>query len=125
MATIEHFAAHETDGLVRSPLPTPMLQPHEVQDRALFDAEMVRVFARSWIWLGDLEDIPQPGDFLTGRIGTQPGLLIRQGDGSVRGFLNACRHRGAPLTQMPTGHCGRTLTCPYHNWSYAIDGRLL
>ena len=119
------LAPHETDGLVHSTLSTPMLQPREVQDRALFDVEMVRVFGRSWVWLGDVEDIPEPGDFLTGRIGAQPVIVVRQADGSVRGFLNACRHRASPLAQEPLGHCGRTLTCPYHNWSYAIDGRLI
>src|SRR5262249_14828892 len=85
----------------------------------------VRVFGRSWVWLGDVEDIPEPGDFLTGRIGAQPVIVVRQADGSVRGFLNACRHRASPLAQEPLGHCGRTLTCPYHNWSYAIDCRLI
>jgi phenylpropionate dioxygenase-like ring-hydroxylating dioxygenase large terminal subunit len=117
--------AIETDSLVRSPLPTPMLQPVEVHDQHTFDLEMVRVFGRSWVWLGDLEDLKAPGDFITGRIGTQPVLVIRQPDGSLRGFLNACRHRASTLADGPAGHCGRTLTCPYHNWSYSIDGRLL
>ena len=117
--------ALETDGLVVSPLPTPMLQPPEVNDQGRFDLEMVRVFGRSWVWLGDVEDLRQPGDFIAGTIGTQPVVVIRQDDGSVRGFLNACRHRASILTATPTGNCGRTLTCPYHNWSYAIDGRLL
>jgi choline monooxygenase len=117
--------ALETDGLVTSPRPTPMLQPPEVHDQARFDLEMVRVYGRSWVWLGDVEDLRRPGDFLTGVIGTQPVIVIRQEDGSVRGFLNACRHRASTLTMEPTGTCGRSLTCPYHNWSYAIDGRLL
>jgi phenylpropionate dioxygenase-like ring-hydroxylating dioxygenase large terminal subunit len=105
--------------------PTPMLQPPEVNDQGRFDLEMVRVFGRSWVWLGDVEDLRQPGDFITGTIGTQPVIVIRQDDGSVRGFLNACRHRASTLAGTPTGNCGRIVTCPYHNWSYAIDGRLL
>jgi phenylpropionate dioxygenase-like ring-hydroxylating dioxygenase large terminal subunit len=115
----------ETDGLVRSPLPTPMLQPFEVYDQDRFDLEMVRVFARSWVWLGDTEDLENPGDFLTANIGYQSVLVIRQEDGSVKGFLNNCRHRASGLAFEPAGHCGRTLTCPYHNWAYAIDGRLV
>jgi phenylpropionate dioxygenase-like ring-hydroxylating dioxygenase large terminal subunit len=117
--------ATETDGLVPSPIPTPMLQPAEVRDQTRFDLEMVRVFGRSWVWLGDVEDLKEPGDCVTGRIGAQPVIVIRQADGSVRGFLNACRHRGAPLAGEPVAHCGPTLTCPYHHWSYAADGRLL
>ena len=60
------FVVDETAGLVPTPLPTPMLQPYEVYDQALFDQEMVRVFARSWVWLGDTEDLQEPGDFITG-----------------------------------------------------------
>jgi len=83
------------------------------------------VFARSWLWLGDTEDLAQPGDFITGRIGYQSVIVIRQEDGSLRGFLNNCRHRASGLAFEPAGHCGKTLTCPYHNWAYAIDGRLI
>src|SRR3546814_12962024 len=55
----------------------------------------------------------------------QPVIVIRQTDGSVKGFLNNCRHRASGLEFEPSGHCGRTLTCPYHNWAYSIDGTLV
>jgi choline monooxygenase len=113
----------ETDGLVpRSE--TPMLQPYEVYDQDLFDVEMVRVFGRSWVWLGDTEDLEQPGDYITANIGYQSVIVLRQDDGSVKGFLNNCRHRASGLAFEPAGHCKKALVCPYHNWSYAIDGRL-
>ena len=115
----------ETAGLVHAPVDSPMLQPYEVYDQELFDLEMVRVFARSWVWLGDTEDLAQPGDYITGTIGYQPVMVIRQEDGSVRGFLNNCRHRASGLLYEPAGNCGKTMTCPYHNWAYAIDGRLI
>jgi nitrite reductase/ring-hydroxylating ferredoxin subunit len=115
----------ETEGLVDSPLESPMLQPWEVYDQDLFDLEMLRVFARSWVWLGDTEDLKEPGDYLTGQIGYQPVIVIRQTDGTVKGFLNNCRHRASSVAEGPSGHCGRTLTCPYHNWAYSIDGRLV
>lgn len=115
----------EGAGLVPETPDSPMLQPWEVYDQDLFDLEMVRVFGRSWVWLGDTEDLENPGDFITGRIGMQPVIVIRQEDGSVRGFLNNCRHRASGLLFDPAGHCGKTLTCPYHNWSYSIDGRLI
>lgn len=115
----------ETDGLMASTDDSPMLQPWEVFDRSLFDLEMVRVFGRSWVWLGDTEDLQEPGDFLTGLIGMQSVIVIRQEDGSVKGFLNNCRHRASALTSEAAGHCGRTLTCPYHNWAYSIDGALI
>ena len=115
----------EGSGLVNSPLPSPMLQPWEVWDQDLFDTEMLRVFGRSWVWLGDTEDLRSPGDYITGRIGYQPVLVLRQADGGVKGFLNNCRHRASGLLFEEAGNCGSTLTCPYHNWSYAIDGRLV
>jgi len=114
----------ETEGLVRSPIETPMLQPWEAYDPDLFDLEMIRVFGRAWVWLGDTEDLKEPGDFITGQIGAQGVIVIRQSDGSVKGFLNNCRHRASGLAFEPAGHCGKTLTCPYHNWTYSIDGRL-
>src|SRR5438105_14946005 len=114
----------ELSGLVPA-TPSPMLQPWEVWDQDLFDLEMVRVFARSWVWLGDMEDLREPGDFVTGRIGYQSVIVLRQEDGSVRGFLNNCRHRASGLAFDAAGNCGKHLTCPYHNWSYDLDGRLV
>ena len=115
----------EGDSLVRSPLPTDFVQPWEVYDQELFDLEMVRVFGRSWVWLGDTEDLEEPGDFITGTIGYQRVVVIRQADGSLKGFLNNCRHRASGLAFEPAGNCGRTLTCPYHHWAYSIDGTLV
>jgi choline monooxygenase len=115
----------ETEGLVPHPLETPMLQPWEVYDQDLFDLEMIRVFGRAWVWLGDTEDLRKPGDYITGAIGNQQLIVVRQDDGRIKGFLNNCRHRASGLAFEPAGHCGRTLTCPYHNWAYAIDGRLI
>lgn len=118
-------APREGAGLVDAPLASPMLQPWEVWDQDLFDTEMMRVFGRSWVWLGDTEDLRAPGDYICGRIGYQQVLVIRQADGGVKGFLNNCRHRASGLLFEEAGNCGTTLTCPYHNWSYSIDGRLV
>ena len=115
----------ETEGLVPSPLPSPMLQPWEVFDQDLFDLEMLRVFGRSWVWLGDTEDLAEPGDYLTASIGYQSVLVVRTPDGSIKGFLNSCRHRASPVLSEPSGHCKSSMTCPYHNWSYDLDGRLI
>ena len=117
-------SARETDGLVPN-TPTPMLQPWEVYDRDLFDLEMARVFARSWLWLGDTEDLQAPGDYITSCIGAQPVLVVRTADGEIKGFLNNCRHRASGVLFDPAGNCGSTMTCPYHNWTYDLDGRLV
>jgi phenylpropionate dioxygenase-like ring-hydroxylating dioxygenase large terminal subunit len=115
----------ETDGLVVGPRDTPMLQPWEVYDRDLFDLEMVRVFGRSWIWLGDTEDLREPGDYITGTIGYQPVVVVRTQSGEIRGFLDNCRHRASNVVVGPKGNCGATMVCPYHNWTYDLNGRLI
>ncbi len=116
-------ARRETDGLVRH-TDSSMLQPWEVYDKDLFELEMVRVFGRSWVWLGDTEDLTEPGDFITGRIGHQSVIVVRTAAGEVRGFLNNCRHRASGLLFEPAGNCGSSMTCPYHNWTYNLDGSL-
>jgi nitrite reductase/ring-hydroxylating ferredoxin subunit len=115
----------ETDGLVASPLPTPMLQAWEVYDQDLFDLEMTRVYGRSWLWLGDTADLAAPGDFITATIGYQQVVVVRTASGEVKGYLNTCRHRAAAVVTEATGHCGSSMTCPYHHWSYDLDGRLI
>jgi len=115
----------ETDGLVNSPLSTPMLQPWEVFDQELFDLEMLRVFARSWIWLGDTEDLQNPGDYITATIGSQPIVVVRTAAGDIKGYLNNCRHRASSVVTAPGGNCGSSMVCPYHNWAYNLDGQLI
>jgi phenylpropionate dioxygenase-like ring-hydroxylating dioxygenase large terminal subunit len=69
-------------------------------------------------------ELPQPGDYRLHDETGVPVLIARQKDGSVRAFLNACRHRGAKVASEPCGHATR-FTCPYHAWTFGNDGRLL
>ncbi len=84
--------------------------------------ESVRIFARSWQYLGHLGDLAQPGDYAAGWAGQIPVVATRAADGAIRAFLNVCRHRGHQLVDG-AGH-RETLQCPYHAWTYALDGRL-
>jgi phenylpropionate dioxygenase-like ring-hydroxylating dioxygenase large terminal subunit len=68
-------------------------------------------------------EVARAGDFLTANLGTVPIALVRQADGTLRGFVNACRHRGAPLLEG-RGQLTRGIACPYHGWTYELDGRL-
>ena len=102
-----------------------MLQPWEVYDQDLFDLEMLRVFGRSWLWLGDTEDLQRPGDYITGTIGAQTVIVVRTTDGEVKGYLNNCRHRASSVVTSAAGNCGKSLVCPYHNWTYNLDGALI
>jgi choline monooxygenase len=88
-----------------------------------YEAELKYVFERSWVHIADLTDLARPGDFVTGQIGRVPVLAVRDHAGELRGFVNACRHRGATLAEG-AGNCGKHLRCPYHAWTYTTDGRL-
>ncbi|MCZ9335926.1 Rieske (2Fe-2S) protein, partial [Klebsiella pneumoniae] len=63
-------------------------------------------------------------DWIASEIAGWPLLAVRGGDGVIRAFHNVCRHRAGPLVSGPAGSCGQELTCAYHGWRYALDGRL-
>jgi len=106
------------------PAPGRNLAPEAFTSRAVFEVEQRAIFAKSWVHVGDLRDVPAPGDYLTSTIGRTPILVVRGRDGELRGFLNACRHRGAQLLDGK-GTCDKQIKCPYHAWSYGLDGKLL
>jgi phenylpropionate dioxygenase-like ring-hydroxylating dioxygenase large terminal subunit len=94
-------------------------------DEALYDAEKRTIFDRYPFVAGLSRDIEKPGDFInTSDFGT-PTLITRTKEGKVRAFVNSCRHRGAALVYDERGNTGAGFTCPYHGWSYNLDGRLL
>ncbi len=113
------------DGLdLSEPAPGRLLPPAAFTSPGLFAAELDRIFARSWVHVADLPELAVRGDFVAATVGTTPVMVVRGHDGVLRGFLNACRHRGATLAEG-RGNCGRQLRCPYHAWSYQTDGRLV
>ena len=118
--------APEIDGVpLVPPEPGRNLPPAAFTSRALFDLEERAIFARSWVHVADLVDLPGPGSYLAAAIGRTPVLLVRdRKSGELRGFLNACRHRGAQLLEG-RGTCERQIKCPYHAWSYGTDGALI
>jgi phenylpropionate dioxygenase-like ring-hydroxylating dioxygenase large terminal subunit len=83
------------------------------------------VFARSWLMVAHLDELPNPGDFRLVEQIPQPVVLLRGDGGAVRAFYNTCQHRGAALVDEVAGHAGRRLTCPYHSWVYDLDGALV
>lgn len=93
-------------------------------DQELFTLELERLFARAWLFLGHESQIPNPGDFFQSRMGTESVLLSRDSAGEVHAFLNTCRHRGMKVCRFDEGNT-ELFTCPYHGWSYAIDGSLV
>jgi phenylpropionate dioxygenase-like ring-hydroxylating dioxygenase large terminal subunit len=95
------------------------------RDPEFFELEKELVFRPSWQIVCHLNDVPHAGDYHSLEFLGQNIIVLRGEDGRVRSFHNACRHRAARLLDEAKGHCGRRLTCPYHAWSYGLDGRLL
>lgn len=92
-------------------------------DPRFLELERRKLFARTWMLAGFEAQIPAPGDVTPTTIAGMPVLLLRDGDGRVRAFHNVCRHRGATLVDAPCQGLTR-LVCPYHAWTYELDGRL-
>jgi phenylpropionate dioxygenase-like ring-hydroxylating dioxygenase large terminal subunit len=90
----------------------------------LLRAERERLFARSWALVGTVEELAETGSYLTVDVGGVPLVVVRGAGGVIRAFHNFCRHRGITLLEG-SGTTGRHVTCPYHQWSFALDGRLL
>jgi phenylpropionate dioxygenase-like ring-hydroxylating dioxygenase large terminal subunit len=95
------------------------------RDTEFFEREKQAIFRNSWQLVCHVSDVPRPGDFHTFEFFGESVVVLRAEDGGIRAFHNVCRHRAARLLDGPSGHCGRRITCPYHAWSYALDGRLV
>ncbi|HEX4234447.1 MAG TPA: aromatic ring-hydroxylating dioxygenase subunit alpha [Caldimonas sp.] len=88
----------------------------------VFALERERFFANTWSFLGHASQVPSAGDFLTQEIAGRPLVMVRQGDGSIRVLYNRCAHKGTQLVTDPSGNVGSYFRCPYHAWTYKLDG---
>lgn len=100
------------------------IDPQIFTDEAIYEQELERVFARSWLMMGHETQIPNAGDFMTNYMGEDPVIVARQKDGSIRVFLNQCRHRGMRICRADGGNA-KSLTCSYHGWAYDMAGNLV
>jgi Rieske 2Fe-2S family protein len=124
------------------PITAPPLDPTELGEtlrefgssrmlpRAAYTSERVlafeleRLFAGSWVCLARAEELPDPGDQLAAQIGEVGVLVLRDRDGALRAFANLCRHRGHELLPAGASTSSKSVVCPYHAWSYRLDGSL-
>lgn len=93
-------------------------------DPAVHEAELERLFARCWLFVGHETQIPSPGDFVTAVMGADPMILTRDAGGALHLLLNSCRHRGMRVCKVEEGNC-RTFRCQYHGWTYDTTGALV
>jgi glycine betaine catabolism A len=93
-------------------------------DPAYHAVDVENIWYRQWVFAGHDCEIPKAGDFFTLQVGEYPIIVVRGRDGAIRALHNSCRHRGSRVCPTEKGSAMR-LVCPYHNWSYELDGRLL
>lgn len=94
-------------------------------DPEFFEREKTAIFRKSWQVVCHINDVPGTGDFHSFEFLGESIVVLRGEDGQLRAFHNVCRHRAARLVDGSKGHCGRRITCPYHAWTYSLDGRLV
>ncbi|NGO70450.1 aromatic ring-hydroxylating oxygenase subunit alpha [Streptomyces boncukensis] len=100
------------------------LPGHFYTDQELFERERRHIFEAQWYCAVRAADLDRPGAYRTVRVGGESVLVTRNRRGELRAFLNVCRHRGAQLCTEESGAVRRGLQCPYHAWTYDLDGRL-
>lgn len=132
MARMDPIGALDRDALraalapTLQPLETARTLPRAVYTApAVLDLERRELFGRRWLAVAREEDVPEAGSFVTQDVGAERVLVVRAQDGALRAFFNVCRHRGARLVDEPCGRLRNAIACPYHAWTYGLDGRFL
>ncbi len=92
--------------------------------RDVFEQEQEKIFSRQWVLVGHQSQLKKSGDFFLATIAGESLIVVRDQKSEVRAFYNVCRHRGARLKEDACGHAS-AIQCPYHAWTYALDGRLI
>ena len=93
-------------------------------DPAVFTLEQERIFRRAWLYVAHESEVPRAGDYVLTRLGPEEVLLVRREDGGLALLHNRCAHRGARIVTQAAGNA-RQFRCPYHSWTYGLDGHLI
>ena len=111
---------------------TPELSPNNARSLPqkyfvspeIFAKEQENIFSRNWLLVGHQSQIANAGDYIVQDVNRESLIVIRDKDEAIRGFYNVCRHRGTRLKEDTCGHAS-AIQCPYHAWTYGLDGRLI
>lgn len=102
-----------------------MLEQEYYTSDEVFQMEMNLIFMKKWLFAGHQSQIPEAGDYFVFEVGKESLIITRDRAGEVRAFINICRHRGARLCTDGAGTFVGGIQCPYHAWTYALDGKLI
>ena len=106
----------------QSPLRTNLPRASYASEE-VFEAEVQRIFLRQWTFVAHASQVAVPGAYVTDEIAGESFILVRDDSGALHALLNMCRHRGHRLCEEVSGSA-RRFVCPYHQWTYHLDGRL-
>jgi Rieske 2Fe-2S family protein len=111
------------DALIAQQRPGYALAQEFYGDPELFERDLDRLLMCHWLCAGHASLIPNPGDYFLFELAAESAIIVRGEDGAVRALANVCRHRGSRVCAEKQGHA-KFLVCPYHGWSYGLDGAL-
>ncbi|MCZ2722589.1 aromatic ring-hydroxylating dioxygenase subunit alpha [Marinomonas sp. 15G1-11] len=94
------------------------------RDEDVFQQDLQQIWHKEWIFAGHSFELAKSGEYMTLQVGDYPVVIIRDDKGNIRAFHNACRHRGSRLCSKSKGKSAK-LVCPYHKWTFGLDGKLL
>src|SRR3954452_19238187 len=118
-----HRVSKAGDGFTTDPANSHTPESAYYFDPGVHQAEVREIFQKNWLYLGHGSQIPHEGDYLAGEIAGQQVYAVRDRDGTVRGFFNVCQHRAHQLLSG-SGNIRSVIRCPYHSWTYELDGSL-
>ncbi|MBV8651381.1 MAG: aromatic ring-hydroxylating dioxygenase subunit alpha, partial [Alphaproteobacteria bacterium] len=111
------------DALIARQRPGYALEQEFYGDPEIFERDLETLLMRHWLCAGHASLIPNPGDYFLFELAAESAIIVRGEDGAVRALANVCRHRGSRVCAEKQGHA-KFLVCPYHGWSYGLDGAL-
>src|SRR6266699_1286862 len=101
------------------------LPQHYFVSPEIFAKEQAVIFSTQWVCVGHQSEIAKAGDYFVREVAGESLIIVRDKRGEIHGFFNVCRHRGTRLCEEESGHLSAAIQCPYHAWTYGLDGRLI
>ncbi len=110
--------------LINQRKPRHALTREIYRDEEVYQQDLEQIWHKEWIFAGHTIEIEKAGEYMTIQVGDYPVVIVRDDNGNVRAFHNACRHRGSRVCSASKGKTAK-LVCPYHKWTFGLDGKLL
>ena len=124
MNGVHYDDARVVEELIAEQKPGYSLGQRFYTDPDIYKLELERIVYRNWILAGHQSELPTTGDFKVFRVAGESAIIVRSDDGTIKAFANVCRHRGSVVCLESRGNT-RKFVCPYHGWTYDIDGALI